>query len=130
MSERSFGAYPRSPITIRCDLSPEDAWAFLRRVVRDEDFRAELEQNPRFALERAGITVSEGAFPEWARLPSEDEIRQLAAIVEPELNIDHPPDEDVAAKPTPPSFGTCLWMAVGLAVASQATQSEPVESAS
>jgi hypothetical protein len=129
MSERSYGAYPRRPIEIRCDLSPEDAWAFLRRVVRDEDFRTELEQDPGSALGRAGISVSEGAFPEWTRLPSQDEIRQLAAIVGPELNIDHPPDKD-GGGPKPPSFGTCIWMAVGLTVAAQATQGELAETAS
>lgn len=120
---------PQTPIEIRCDMTPAAARDFLRRLVREEDFRGQLETDPGSVLAEFGIEVSVTAFSQWARMPSLDEIRAVAAVVEPSLDLDKLPEEE-ELRAMGPSFGTCLWMALGLTVATRAAQAETPQDAS
>jgi hypothetical protein len=109
-------------------MTPADARNFLRRLVREEDFRKQLEDDPSDVLAEFGVEVSLTAFSRWARMPSLDEIRAVAAVVEPNLDLDNLPEEE-ELRPMGPSFGTCLWMALSLTVATRAAQAETAQDA-
>jgi hypothetical protein len=128
MSDSSFGPYPFAPIQITVQMSPEAAWEFLQQLAHDAEYRQQVEADPQAKLLAIGISVSDGAFPDWARLPTEDELQQLIEIIAPEYGATARAGAvSLKPSPTPPSFGTCLWIAVGLAAAAQSTQNEPTE---
>jgi putative modified peptide len=59
---------------VRITISDEDARKFLERLATDDDFRAELEQNPAALLRDHGIELQPENVPETVKLPPKDEI--------------------------------------------------------
>ena|SRR5215211_1004876 len=60
---------------VRITISDEDAQKFLERLATDDDFRAELEQNPAAVLRDHGIELLQPEnVPETVTLPPKDDI--------------------------------------------------------
>lgn len=54
----------------RLGTTADEAFDFLEKLATDEDFRANLERNPREVLAEYRIELSEGAIPDTVQLPS------------------------------------------------------------
>jgi hypothetical protein len=114
-----------TPIEIRLSVTREGAWEFLRKLATDDDFRAQLQQDPGGTLAASGITVSEQALPDTVTLPSLDQMKELARVCAPDLRF----EEEGCPQPSGPVFATCLWLAVGFAAAHRSVQpDDPVAS--
>jgi putative modified peptide len=63
----------------RITISDEEAHKFLDRLATDDDFRAELEQNPGAILRDHGIELDAENVPETVTLPPKDDIEAFLA---------------------------------------------------
>jgi hypothetical protein len=69
---------PDEPTEIRLGMSREEAYDFLRRLAEDDEFRTELEANPREVLARYRVTISpDEAIPVGAKLPPKELVQDL-----------------------------------------------------
>lgn len=76
----------------------------MERLAADDDFRAQLEENPRAVLADYGIDVPEELVPSQVQLPAKDEVEQIRGVLsQPAIGV--------------PEF-PCLW--IGLAILSRA----------
>ena len=58
-------------------IAEDDALAFLDRLANDDDFRAEVEQNPGAVLRAHGIALDAANIPETVTLPPKAEIAEF-----------------------------------------------------
>jgi hypothetical protein len=70
---------PNPSMDVRITITDEDARSFLDRLVKEPEFRAQVEADPRGVLAEHGIEVGPDAAPAQVTLPKED---QIAAFVD------------------------------------------------
>ncbi len=61
----------------RLSINDEEATEFLDRLANDDEFRAELEKNPRGVLLQHRIDLTHESIPESITLPSKEEIQEF-----------------------------------------------------
>lgn len=72
------------PLEVRLTLSREEAIAFLEKLARDDDFRAQFEQSPYEVLAENGIEVSPAeAIPSTVVAPDPGELESAIATLGP-----------------------------------------------
>ncbi|MFP5317389.1 MAG: NHLP-related RiPP peptide [Acidimicrobiia bacterium] len=67
----------KRPLFANLRVTPDDAKAFATALAEDDDFRAQLKQNPEEALARYGITIPPGQVKPPVELPSKEQLRKV-----------------------------------------------------
>ena len=91
-------------LRVTVDITPERAEALLGLIQDDDDFRAELEKNPRRVLGEYGIKVEEG-LPETVKLPPKEALASIVSHAREERLLE--------VGPSIPQVFALLWWVIG-----------------
>jgi hypothetical protein len=70
------------PYEVTLNITREDARAVIKRLIKDEEYRAAFEANPREMLEEVGIVVGDETLPEQVVLPDRAAMRLFLDLLE------------------------------------------------
>jgi hypothetical protein len=102
-----------TPIAVQSNMTSEQAWDFLDKIVTDADFRSELETDLPGALSRRGYDLDVSGIP-TAAVPEPEEIHKLFDLISPGVKLGSKGPIEI------PVFATCPFLTVALAAATSA----------
>jgi len=94
----------------------DTSWEFLHRLATDDDFRAQLEEDPESVLSEYGLSLPEGLEPSDVRLPPADALVQVLAVFDPDVDLGS------SLRPSPRPSGpymSCLVMSIAFHAAAR-----------
>jgi hypothetical protein len=70
------------PYEVTLNITREDARDVIKRLIHDEEFRAQFEAQPRETLAEVGIEVGDATLPEQVTLPDRAAMRLFLDLLE------------------------------------------------
>jgi hypothetical protein len=67
---------------VRINISYADAEDFIKKLASDDDFRSDVEADPRGMLVEVGIDISPDLVPETVTLPSKESLQSIIAVMQ------------------------------------------------